>query len=156
MDPRLGCRCNYPYSEYAVWLLLPLQHACVCEPFWYCKHGSTSRCLGRWGWWVFLPASAGWAGSLPETSSPCSVKIPIWSWKKYHESPQALARKTKKKGDKLVFYVIRFRPCSDIRGQWLPVLHPPSPCLLFFSVTGMRSCPDFHNEAAPCCIQRSS
>lgn len=111
MDTRLGCRCKYyPYSEYPVWLLLPLQHACVCEPFWYCKHGSTSRCLGRWGWWVFLPASAGWAGSLPETSSPCSVKIPIWSGKKKITNLRRLSPVNKEKKDRLVFLYDQISP----------------------------------------------
>lgn len=59
-----------------------------------------------------------------------------------------------RKKEAVIYAVVRFRPCSDIRGQQLPVLHPSVSLPFFlFSVTGMRSCPGFHNEAGFCCVQ---
>lgn len=160
MDTRLGCRCKYyPYSEYPVWLLLPLQHACVCEPFWYCKHGSTSRCLGRWGWWVFLPASAGWAGSLPETSSPCSVKIPIWSGKKKITNLRRLSPVIKeKKGQTSVFIWSDFAHVQIFEDSgFLYSTHRLPACFFFFFRSQGWGVVLISTTRLPlCCVQSSS
>lgn len=125
--------------------------ACVCKPSLYCKHGSTSRFLCRWGWWVFLPASAGWAGWLPETSSWCSIRFPIVKPPKNHHKPlRSLARKQRK--SVCCFSVVRFRPCSKNQGQQLPVLHPPSPC--FFRSQGSGAVLIFTRLS--CCVHVST
>ena len=109
---------------------------CVCKPFWYCKHGSTSRSLCRWGWWVFLPVSAGWAGSLPETFSRCSDRFLIQSRKNITKlSYLSTGNKEKNIERTEVFLAFccffastRYRPCSAGQGQQLPALHPPFLC----------------------------
>lgn len=66
---------------------------------------------------------------------PFAVKSPESIQKNSSKSPQNLVRKKEggeKEREAEIYGVIRCRPCSDIRGQQLPVLHPTVSLPLFF------------------------
>lgn len=104
---------------------------------------------------VSFSASFCWLGWITprDIFLAVSVKSPVQIQKNI-TNLRSLWPANEGKTEAVIYGVIRFRPCSDIRGQQLPVLHPTvSLPGFFFSVTGMRSCPGFHNEAGSCCVQ---
>lgn len=83
---------------------------------------------------VSFSASFCWLGWMtPRDIFSLFDQIPNSKNPKDHHKPlQSVARKQINSG--CCFSVVRFRPCSEIQGQRLPVLHPPSPC--FFQSQG--------------------